>query len=391
MQLFLRLSLAWVLVILGPLSWLAQNGLTQSPSILPETMTADGPLAVGSPLPIPPYFSDVSDNNKNPSISDLRLFEDGKELGPAHTMVTTIKSAGRGVFSHWGHQIYFSASDGTSPKTNGRTYVARFSVYPVLEVYQTGVLAPIALFAGLCAIIKFLALLRRARAGESAWIRQASLGAGIILLLTVGVVALLRVTGQTAYWTFQKAAIERHRGFAYSTPMPTSRLFAAMGDSVRNGATSDLRLFEDGKEIGPRHQLEDDIVSRGKGGFVHWGNALYFSSTDGSPPLTSRHSYRAEYTQYLKAPFVWSVVALCGLGMAFLAWSRLETRPLVDALKDWSRRLSMIQGPPLGLALARLAGLTLVYSLVLILIGASLTVQRSSVGELKINFEYKVF
>jgi hypothetical protein len=256
-------------------------------------MTADGPLAVSAPLPIPSYFSDVSDDNKNPSISDLRLFEDGKVLGPAHSLGTTIKSAGRGIFSHWGHQIYFSGSDSTSPKTNGRAYAARFRVYPVLEFYLAAVLAPIAFFAGLCAIHDFLVFLGRIREGEPSWTRRVVLGAGIILLLTIGAVGWLRVAGQTAY---------------------------------------------------------------------------------------------------LKTPVVWSVAVLCGLGMAFLIWLRLDARPTLDTFKDWTRRLAASQKPKLTIvALLRLAGLTFVYSMVLIFIGTSLAVQRSSSGELKINFEYKVF
>lgn len=58
--------------------------------------------------------------------SKLRLFEDGAEIGPAHSMHADIADMGEGRFSHWGEAIYFSSSDGTSPIDNGRQYMALF-------------------------------------------------------------------------------------------------------------------------------------------------------------------------------------------------------------------------------------------------------------------------
>ena len=58
--------------------------------------------------------------------SPLRLFEDGRELGPAHAAHVDIRGIGLGQFSHWSNgtteSLYFSASDNTSPRTNGRRY-----------------------------------------------------------------------------------------------------------------------------------------------------------------------------------------------------------------------------------------------------------------------------
>ncbi|MET1054846.1 MAG: pectate lyase [Pedobacter sp.] len=54
--------------------------------------------------------------------SILKLYENGKEIGPAHAAHATIRTTGKGAFSHWGTALYFSASDNTDPRTNGRTY-----------------------------------------------------------------------------------------------------------------------------------------------------------------------------------------------------------------------------------------------------------------------------
>ena len=64
----------------------------------------------------------TGDSNTQSSVSTLRLYEDGKELGPAHSVHQTIRDAGKGAFSHWGTSLYFSASDNTDPATNGRKY-----------------------------------------------------------------------------------------------------------------------------------------------------------------------------------------------------------------------------------------------------------------------------
>jgi Macrocin-O-methyltransferase (TylF) len=54
--------------------------------------------------------------------SSLRVFEDGFELGPAHSLHDDITAHGGGRFSHWGRWLMFSSSDGSDPRTNGRAY-----------------------------------------------------------------------------------------------------------------------------------------------------------------------------------------------------------------------------------------------------------------------------
>lgn len=54
--------------------------------------------------------------------SSLRLFEGRTELAPAHALHEEIRQKGGGRFSHWGEWLYFSTSDGSDPRHNGRTY-----------------------------------------------------------------------------------------------------------------------------------------------------------------------------------------------------------------------------------------------------------------------------
>jgi hypothetical protein len=56
------------------------------------------------------------------SASRLRVYEDERELGPPHSAHDDIRTHGSGRFSHWGAQLYFSASDNSDPRVNGRRY-----------------------------------------------------------------------------------------------------------------------------------------------------------------------------------------------------------------------------------------------------------------------------
>jgi hypothetical protein len=78
----------------------------------------------------PGKFRTPPDTMKAPTISKLRIFENGIELGPAHSLHADVRNFGRGRFSHWrgsdgSVSLYFSASDNTDPKTNGRMYTYR--------------------------------------------------------------------------------------------------------------------------------------------------------------------------------------------------------------------------------------------------------------------------
>ena len=54
---------------------------------------------------------------------------------------------------------------------------------------------------------------------------------------------------------------------------------------------SRLELFEDGKPLGPPHQMHDVIRNRGGGSFSHWGTGLHFSTRDNADPRTNGREY----------------------------------------------------------------------------------------------------
>ncbi len=61
------------------------------------------------------------------SISGLRLFENGTEIGPGRSSHDDIRKLGGGRFSHWGTDLYFSSTDKDPPSNSGRSYQALIS------------------------------------------------------------------------------------------------------------------------------------------------------------------------------------------------------------------------------------------------------------------------
>ena len=64
--------------------------------------------------PMPPGC-DAGDAPDEPQRSSLRLFEEGREIGPAHSMHADIRRLGGGRFSHWSDRLYLSAAAQARP------------------------------------------------------------------------------------------------------------------------------------------------------------------------------------------------------------------------------------------------------------------------------------
>ena len=75
-----------------------------------------------------------SDSLDHSDASSMRLLEDGLRLGPAHSMHARIAEVGVGAYSHWGDAVYFSASDNSDPRSNGKAYVFAVTAYLPMEM-----------------------------------------------------------------------------------------------------------------------------------------------------------------------------------------------------------------------------------------------------------------
>jgi lipopolysaccharide transport system ATP-binding protein len=70
-------------------------------------------------------FPIAGDSHSNFTQSKAIVFEDGKKLGPPHALHETIRQHGMGAYSHWGTYLYFSSSDNSDPRSNGRAYIVK--------------------------------------------------------------------------------------------------------------------------------------------------------------------------------------------------------------------------------------------------------------------------
>ena len=68
---------------------------------------------------------------------------------------------------------------------------------------------------------------------------------------------------------------------------------AAWSDMADNPTRSPLLILEDGVPLGPPHSIHAAIRSKGEGAFSHWGEMLYFSSSDQTNPAENHRRYVA--------------------------------------------------------------------------------------------------
>jgi len=67
--------------------------------------------------------------------------------------------------------------------------------------------------------------------------------------------------------------------------------FAELADTLQRPARSPLILLEDGRPLGPPHADHAQIRARGRGQYSHWGEYLYFASSDNSRPDNNGRQY----------------------------------------------------------------------------------------------------
>ncbi|MBI3444873.1 MAG: glucosyltransferase domain-containing protein [Magnetospirillum sp.] len=137
-----------LVVILG---LVAGWGVPWSQSLAPDAMKINEGLAYTQDVTVSWPWILVPDSQSRGDVSSLRLFEDGRALGPAHALHAAIRQEGGGRFSHWGSAVWFSSSDGSDPRVNGRDYrltgTVRLDIR--LEVAAMGLCLALALALGI--------------------------------------------------------------------------------------------------------------------------------------------------------------------------------------------------------------------------------------------------
>jgi hypothetical protein len=75
---------------------------------------------------LPEKFAAIADSMDDPTRSNFQVYENGRPIGPAHSLHADIAELGGGRYSHWrggeGSGIVFSATDNSVPDKNFKSY-----------------------------------------------------------------------------------------------------------------------------------------------------------------------------------------------------------------------------------------------------------------------------
>ncbi len=276
--------------------------------------------------PLSSVFKLAGDNLQTPDRSTLRVLEDGRQLGPAHTLHADIKALGGGRFSHWGDQLVFSTSDGSSPKTNARVYTYAGRAY-----LSSGYLK-IALLAAAAAFFSSIWLGRNSFRSLMNVITRSYLISHwkttfIILLVCLNFMLIaLYVFAPDAHWSVRPESIKAGEGHTYiSMTAPTFAWPYERGrDSLNGLARSNARLYEDGRPLGPSHSLHSMIREVGQGMHSFWWNMLIFSTPDNSDPRTNGRRYTVIERAVVNEQLSDAVILVDFILMLSLVWSELR-------------------------------------------------------------------
>ena len=248
-----------------------------------------------------------------PERSTLMLTEDGRALGPPHALHDVIADAGGGRYSHWGSALIFSSSDGSDPRTNGRSYriSGKTRIHPGF-FWMLGVLAGL---AGLAASL--VAIKGEERSRRAAWQGWAVLTVGWALCIV-----LLSLAAPTLKEPLKEYTVYPVDRFAFGASLQTSIGFPfdIQSDTDRKPQVSSLVVLEDGRPLGPSHSLHTAIAGGGAGRFSHWGGRLLFSTSDNSDPRRNGRAYELRLKCAVHPVFFWLTVV--SLAVTALLWFR---------------------------------------------------------------------
>ena len=199
--------------------------------------------------------------------SNLRVYENQREIGPAHARHDEVAELGGGRFSHWDRVLVFSTPDNSDPRTNGRIYSVRGTITPPLWLGLLSALGAVC-FSYL-ALRRFAPALGRESIGESMrrffnpapakpagkWVDEiwlgifALAGAAIYAFMLVGgfsnnmtVAGYFPISDASNYWYCATEALDYGHTDYWCHRRPVYSMFAA-GLSLLSGRNLEILLF----------------------------------------------------------------------------------------------------------------------------------------------------
>lgn len=199
---------AALLVLMAVAAYGAFVGISVTRALSSDRMRAYGGHAYTVNAPRsdrlwPLYFA--SDSFDHPDASSARILEDGARLGAAHSMHALIAEVGAGAYSHWGNTVYFSASDNSDPRSNGKTYVfsvtARLPIKMFARIVAVSTGSLLLLWSGwLFSVAKSRWQERQSGQRARAALLRISVSVGTLTFATVAVARLAMIAHGAIYW-----------------------------------------------------------------------------------------------------------------------------------------------------------------------------------------------
>jgi lysophospholipase L1-like esterase len=132
--------------------------------------------------------------------------------------------------------------------------------------------------------------------------------------LFASIVALLLYCGNYSWeWSVNSSDIWHDSGNAYTVRVSSPSFLSLPADGDKDANASPIRMFEDGRELGPAHQIHGEIRASGEGRFSHWGEYLWFSTPDNTDPRANGRQYQARARLSLSAALVWPLATVFAL------------------------------------------------------------------------------
>ena len=267
-----------------------------------------------------------------------RLYEGDSALGPSHSSLVAIKEHGIGHYSLWRHRLYFSASDNTDPRSNGRTYLLVTRAYlplPVTLLVVTLLLLAFLINTFHTPVDDRLDIKRRSHVMRASMLLFLGLiNIGILVTVVFRPNAILDIAPELMSHQFGHA-------FEITKQADLPEIFRLMAEPF-GLLHLERSVFEDGNKLRPINTSPQYIRDKGHGANRYVDGRLLFSSSDNLDPRTNGRTYRAE-TLGRVTPF--AVFVISGSIIMLLLYG--ARRPVTDI------SLGQVVRTPLRIGLGR--------------------------------------
>jgi hypothetical protein len=139
-----------------------------------------------------------------------------------------------------------------------------------------------------------------------------------LLLSNFWLAALVSYAPSSFRASISPTVVKQEMGYAYVAAPPFESFVYYLPSDGWSGPMSQLRLFEDGKEMSGPHNSHSDVREVGLGRYSHWKSQIWFSSSDNSDPRSNGRRYEIQSPAAVRASVVLAIVCLNVLALAIV-------------------------------------------------------------------------